>query len=213
MPVSSYLTIAHDGTAEIEVEKSRFRCLVARAADEAAARAVVDQQRRDHWDARHHAFAFVLDRDGLVAQSSDDGEPPGTAGGPILEVLRGRGLSDVVAVVTRWFGGRMLGTGGLTRAYAAATRAAVEAVGVTERVLHELCEVEVDIAAVGRLEHDLRSRGARVLGVDYTGEAALRLAVPPPARAATEEIIAELTQGQARLRVLGQEWVDAGTPV
>ena len=212
MSVSSYLTVARDGVAEIEVDKSRFRCLVARVVDEPAARAVVEQQRRDHWDARHHASAFVLGPEALIAQSSDDGEPPGTAGAPILEVLRGRGLSDLVAVVTRWFGGRLLGTGGLARAYAGAARAAVEEAGITERVLHELCEVEVDIAAVGRLEHDLRSRGARVLGVDYTGEAALRFAVPPMARAATEEIIAELTSGQARLRVLGQEWVDAGTP-
>jgi uncharacterized YigZ family protein len=185
---------------------------VVRTDDEAMARGVVEQQRRDHWGARHHAWALVLGPEGLVAQSSDDGEPPGTAGAPILEALRGRELSDVVAVVTRWFGGRLLGTGGLARAYAAATRAALDEVGVNQRVLHELCEVEVDIAAVGRLEHDLRSRGARVLGVDYTGEAALRFAVPPLARAATEEIIAELTQGEAHLRVLGQEWVDAGTP-
>lgn len=212
MSVSSYLTVAHDGVAEVEVEKSRFRCVVVRVADEAAARGVVEQQRRDHWDARHHASAFVLGPEGLVAQSSDDGEPPGTAGAPILEVLRGRGVSDAVAVVTRWFGGRLLGTGGLARAYAGAVRAALDEAGLTERVLHELCEVEVDIAAVGRLEHDLRSRGARVLGVDYTGEAALRFAVPPVARGATEEIIAELTQGEARLRILGQEWVDAGTP-
>ncbi len=212
MPVSSYLTVARDGVAEIEVERSRFRCTVARVTDEAAARAVVDRQRRDHWGARHHAMAFVLGPEGLIAQSSDDGEPPGTAGAPILEVLRGRGLSDVVAVVTRWFGGRLLGTGGLVRAYSAAARAAVEEVGVTQRVLHELCEVEVDIAAVGRLEHELRSRGARVLGVDYTGEAALRFAVPPRARAATEEIVAELTGGEARLAVIGEEWVDAGTP-
>lgn len=212
MPTSSYLTVARDAAAEIEVERSRFRCVVARVADETAARAVVDGQRREHWDARHHASAFVLGPEGLMAQSSDDGEPPGTAGAPILEVLRGRALSDVVAVVTRWFGGRLLGTGGLTRAYAAATRAGLDASGVVERVLHELCEVEVDIAAAGRLEHALRSRGARVLGVDYTGEAALRFAVPPRARTATEEIIAELTRGEVRLRVLGREWVDAGTP-
>lgn len=212
MPRTSYVTVAHDGEAEIEVERSRFRGLVARAEDETTARGVVEQQRRAHWDADHHCAAFVLGPEGLLAQSSDDGEPPGTCGAPMLEVLRGRGLSDVVAVVTRWFGGRLLGTGALGRAYAAATRAAVEDAGIVERVLHDVCEVEVDIAAVGRLEHDLRSRGARVLGVDYTGEAALRFAVPPQARTATEEIIAELTHGETRLRVVGQEWVDAGAP-
>jgi putative IMPACT (imprinted ancient) family translation regulator len=129
----------------------------------------------------------------------------------MLELLRGRELSDVVAVVSRWFGGTLLGTGGLARAYAGATRAALDEVGVLERVLQDLCEVEVDIAAVGQLEHALRSRGARVLGVEYTGEASLRFAIPPVARAVTEEIVAELTAGTAQLRVIGQRWVDSGT--
>ena len=89
-------------------------------------------------------------------------------------------------------------------------RAALDEVGVLERVLHDLCEVEVDIAEVGRLEHDLRSRGARVLGVEYTGEALLRFAVPPRARAVVDEIVEDLTGGRATPRVIGQEWVDAG---
>jgi hypothetical protein len=76
-------------------------------------------------------------------------------------------------------------------------------------VLQDLCEVEVDIAAVGRLEHDLRSRGARVLGVEYTGEALLRFAVPPAARGVIDEIVAELTAGTATPKVIGQEWVDS----
>ena len=101
------------------------------------------------------------------------------------------------------------GTGRLSRAYAAATRAALDEVGTARRELQDLCEVSVDIAAVGRLEHALRSRGARVLGVEYFGEAALRFAVPPRARAVTEEIVAELTEGGARLAVVGQEWVDS----
>ena len=81
-----------------------------------------------------------------------------------------------------------------------------------ERVLQDLCEVEVDIAAVGRLEHDLRSRGARVLGVEYTGEALLRFAVPPATRSVVEEIVAELTGGVATPRVIGHQWVDSGSP-
>ena len=206
--VSSYLTVGGDGTAEIEVEKSRFLCTIARVTDEAGARGVVDQVRRRHWDARHHCNAFIVGPERALEQASDDGEPPGTGGPPILAVLRGRELSDVVAVVSRWFGGVLLGTGGLGRAYADAARAGLEEVGVVQRVLQEVCEVSVDIAAVGRLEHDLRSRGARVLGVDYTGEASLRFAIPPRARSVAEEIVAELTSGTAELRVVGQRWVD-----
>ena len=209
MTVSSYLTVRRDGAGEIEVEKSRFLCTIARVTDEVGARGVVDQLRKQHWNARHHCSAFIVGPSRAVEQSNDDGEPPGTGGAPILGVLRGRELTDVVAVVSRWFGGVMLGTGGLSRAYADATRAALDEVGVVERVLQELCEVSVDIAAVGRLEHDLRSRGARVLGVEYTGEASLQFAIPPRARGVAEEIIAELTSGSAELRVIGERWVDS----
>jgi uncharacterized YigZ family protein len=208
--VTSYLTIGSDGTAEITQSRSRFRCTLARVPDEEGARAVVEQVRREHWDAQHHCSAFIVGPDRAREQANDAGEPPGTGGAPMLEVLRGRELSDVVAVVSRWFGGTLLGAGGLARAYAGATRAALDEVGLVERVLQDLCEVEVDIAAVGQLEHALRSRGARVLGVDYTSEASLRFAVPPLARAAAEEIVAELTSGTAELRVIGQRWVDSG---
>ena len=207
--MTSYRTVARDGSAEISVEKSRFLCTVARAPDEVEARQLVEQVRRQHWNARHHCNAFVVGPERLLEQASDDGEPPGTGGPPILGVLRGRELSDVVAVVSRWFGGVLLGTGGLTRAYADATRAALEQVGTVERVLHDVCEVTVDIADAGRLEHDLRSRGAHVLGVEYTGDALLHFAVPPVSRGAAEEIVGELTSGTAQLRIIGQQWVDA----
>ncbi len=209
MPVASYLTVARDGSAEIEVSRSRFLCTVARVGDEMGARGLIDQVRRQHWNAGHHCFAYILGPDRAVEQSSDAGEPSGTAGAPMLAVLRGQELSDTVVVVSRWFGGTMLGTGGLARAYAGATRAGLAEVGRAERILHELCEVEVDIAAVGRLEHELRARGARVLGVEYTGEALLRFAIPPRARAVTEEMVAELTEGAVALRVIGQQWVDS----
>lgn len=210
MSVTSYLTIGRDGTAEVEESRSRFRCTLARVSDEEGARAVVEQVRKQYWDARHHCTAFVVGPERAVEGSSDGGEPPGTAGAPMLELLRGRQLTDVVAVVSRWFGGTLLGTGGLARAYGGATRAALDEVGVVERVLQELCEVEVDIAAVGQLEHALRSRGARVLGVEYTGEASLRFAIPPLARGVAEEIVAELTSGTAQLKVIGERWVDSG---
>ena len=206
--VTSYRTVARDGSAEIEVSRSRFRCTVARVEDEVGARAVVDRCRKEHWDARHHCSAFVLGPDGAVERSGDDGEPPGTAGAPMLEVLRGRGLSDVVVVVTRWFGGVLLGTGGLGRAYAEAVRAGLDEVGSRERVLQSIGEVSAEHARVGRLEHALRSRGATVLGVEYADPAVLRLAIAPRAWSAAEEAVAELTEGESSLRRVGEQWVD-----
>jgi uncharacterized YigZ family protein len=205
----TYLTIASDGEAEIEVSRSRFRCSLVRVEDEMSARSVVEQARRVHWDARHHCSAFVLGPERMLERSNDDGEPPGTGGAPMLEVLRGREVSDVVAVVVRWFGGTMLGTGGLSRAYADAVRAAFETVELIERVEQELCDVTVDLADAGRLEHELRSRGTKVLRIDYTDMATLELAVPLVAVPVAAEIVAELTNGSAELVRRGRRWVDA----
>jgi putative IMPACT (imprinted ancient) family translation regulator len=207
--VTSYRTIAQGGLTELEVGGSRFSCALTRVADEEDARSVLERARRTHWDARHHCVGWVLGPDGAIEHAGDEGEPLGTGGAPILGELRGRDLSDVVAVVSRWSGDSLLGPDVLSRAYGEVTRTALDDVGVLERVLQDLCEVEVDIAEVGRLEHDLRSRGARVLGVEYTGEALLRFAVPPRARAVVDEIVADLTGGRAASRVIGQEWVDS----
>lgn len=205
----NYNTIASDGEAEIEVSRSRFRCLLVRVEDEMSARGVIEQARKEHWNARHHCSAFILGPQRTIERANDDGEPPGTGGAPMLEVLRGREISDVVAVVSRWFGGTLLGTGGLSRAYADAVRAALEATTLVQRVEQELCDVTVDLAAAGRLEHELRSRGTKVLRIDYTDVATLEIAVPLVAIPVAEEIVAELTEGAAALFRRGRRWVDA----
>ena len=129
MPLSSlrsYLTIAGRSSAEIEVRRSRFVCDVERVETEEAAREFIEAVRSGSREARHHCTAFILGPDGAIQRSNDDGEPSGTAGAPMLEVLRGRGVSDVVAVVTRWFGGVLLGTGGLLFEYYTGTRRTAE---------------------------------------------------------------------------------------
>lgn len=204
----SYRTISADGVAEIEVMRSRFRCEIVRVDDEITARGVIDSIRRQHWDARHHCSAFILGENGTVQRSNDDGEPPGTGGAPILEVLRGAGVSDVVAVSTRWFGGTLLGTGRLARAYAESARLALGACSLVDRIEHELFDVAVDMSTVGRLEHELRARGANVLSVEYTDVATLALAVPAVTVAVTQEMVAELTEGAGELVHRGRRWVD-----
>jgi uncharacterized YigZ family protein len=207
----AYLTVAGRSEAEIVVSRSRFLCVLERVDDEFSARSVIEQARREHWDARHHCSAYILGPDLAVERASDDGEPPGTGGAPMLDVLRGCELSDVVAVVTRWFGGTLLGTGGLSRAYADAVRSALDVTIRVQRVEQELCEVTVDLAAAGKLEHELRSRGTKVLNIDYTDMATLSIAVPLVAVPVAEEIVAELTEGTAELLHRGRRWVD--TPV
>lgn len=206
--MTSYLTIARDGEAVIEVKRSRFLCTLVRVEEEAPARAVVDRLRREHWDARHHCSAFVLGADGAVQRSSDDGEPAGTAGAPMLEVLRGRGVSDVVAVVTRWFGGVLLGAGGLVRAYGDSVRAGLDEVGTLTRELVDEYELTVDHADAGRLENELRGRGIAILDATYAVQVTLRLGVRARDAAVLPGLVAELTAGAGRPSPVGSSWVD-----
>lgn len=209
--MTGYLTIARDGQAEVEARRSRFLCTVERVEDEAAARAVVERLRREHWDARHTCSAFVLGSRGEVQRSSDDGEPAGTAGAPMLEVLRGHagdGVSDVVAVVTRWFGGTLLGAGGLVRAYGDAVRAALAEVGVLRRELLLEHELVVPHADAGRLESELRQRDVQVLGTAYAEQVTLRVGVRDSSALAGQ--VAELTGGSVVVRATGSRWVDVG---
>jgi len=199
--------------AEIDVKRSRFLCRLVRTDTEEAARAAVEDARKEHWGARHHCSAFVLGPSGApdqVRRSNDDGEPSGTAGRPMLEALAGRGFVDCVAVVTRYFGGTLLGAGGLVRAYSDAVLTTIDhavSLGlVVERERRELFTLALSHADAGRIEAELRQRGVLVLGTDYGQDAVLRIADDDAARLAS--IVAAVTAGRAELKGLGHEWVD-----
>ncbi|WP_026931677.1 IMPACT family protein [Glycomyces tenuis] len=154
-------------TAESVVMRSRFVCTVYRVADEAAVRERIAERRRAMWGASHHCTAYILGG-GAVERSGDDGEPGGTAGAPMLEVLRGRGLSEVLAVVSRYFGGVKLGAGGLVRAYGGAVSRAVEGAGTVVVAVWSRLRVRLDYGRAGSLEGLLRLReDVRLCGVDF----------------------------------------------
>lgn len=203
----SYLTLARPAEADLEVKRSRFLCTLRRVEDEPAARAVVEGLRKRHWDARHHCSAFRLHPD--LERSSDDGEPAGTAGAPMLEVLRGHKVSDVVAVVTRWFGGTLLGAGGLVRAYGDAVRAALDEAGTLRRSLVREHLLDLDHAEAGRVESELRARGVAVIDTEYAARVTLRLGVPSDEEGRLAALVAELTAGAGETRVAGERWVDS----
>lgn len=206
---TSLRTVAAPVVASLEDRRSVFECWLRRVEDEQAARAVVEEARATHWDARHHCSAFVLGPGGATVRSNDDGEPAGTAGMPMLEVLTGAGLTDVVAVVTRWFGGTLLGTGGLVRAYAGAVRQAVEQARVLVRRQLRVLEVRTTPELTGRLEHDLRTRGMEILDVRWgSGEVTLLVGVPPEQVEQTGGEVARLTSGAGRVEEVGTRWVD-----
>jgi len=206
----SYLLPARSATAETEVTRSRFLATVERVGDEDAARTVVDDLRRTHHDARHHCSAWILGPDRAIERSHDDGEPAGTAGAPILEVVRGSGLSDVVVVVTRWFGGTLLGAGGLVRAYGDAARAGLDAAGSRRRLLLAELTLTLPHAEAGRVESGLRDAGVRVLDVAWAEAVTLRLGVRPAEVEPTATLVASLTAGAAVPEGAGERWVDEG---
>lgn len=210
MSEPSYLTIGGPARAEIEVKRSRFVCDLERVTTEEQARAVIERVRAGSREARHHCTAFVLGPDGATQRSNDDGEPSGTAGAPMLEVLRGRGLSDVVAVVTRWFGGTLLGTGGLIRAYGDAVTAAVDAARLVRREQRVVLGVTVSQAVAPRLENSLRTRtGVAVSDVTYAARTVRFTAtVVPDDLDGITALVAEISSGTAELVELGAEWVD-----
>lgn len=202
----TYRTIATTCTAEVEVSRSRFLAEVRRVESEDHARQVIAEVRTQHRDARHHCSAFVLGPDGRLQRSNDDGEPSGTAGAPILAALRGADLTDVVAVVTRWFGGTLLGTGGLTRAYGGAVDAALRDARVVIREEREQVDLPVPHADAGRVEAELRARGVTVVGTDYTDVATLHLTTVDPD--VLDAQIAALTGGRAHAIRNGPRWED-----
>jgi len=169
--MASYPSPAGEARAEIREKGSRFLAVIVPAADEAAAKAALAALVRRYPDATHHCWAWRLGAPPRE-RSSDAGEPAGTAGVPILQVLRGAGLSDVLAVVARWFGGTKLGKGGLARAYAAATRAALAALPVVTRVPIVRVTVSVPFVRVGAVKRLLRPPEVELEREEYveTGE-------------------------------------------
>ncbi|MBI4899015.1 MAG: YigZ family protein [Actinobacteria bacterium] len=190
------------GAATHEVRRSVFRAEVKRVGDEESARAAVTAARRAHPDARHHCSAFVLAVEGAqpVERSSDDGEPAGTGGMPILAALHGSGLVDVVCVVTRWFGGVKLGAGPLARAYGDAAGLALSQAPRVERLLRPQWRVTVSYADLGRLVDDLTTRGLTVIP-EYAVDPSLL--VTADAGYDLRAVVAALTQGAGSVTPTG----------
>ncbi|YAL83862.1 IMPACT family protein [Dermacoccaceae bacterium W4C1] len=199
------LTPGSELVAEVEEKRSRFLAHVVRVSDEPAARAVIAARRSAHPDARHHCSAFRLGPDPVTERSNDDGEPSGTAGNPMLEVLRGQGLSDVVAVVTRWFGGTLLGTGGLARAYADAVNAALDGAPVVLRRAVPTFRLDLAHADAGRVEAELRAAGVTVLDTQYAEQVHLSFAT---ADEQIGDLVAAVTSGACAPVPLGTVWGD-----
>ncbi|MBO0421602.1 YigZ family protein [Enterococcus plantarum] len=148
-----YFTIRSDGESEIEIKKSRFICSLKRVYSEAEAKEFIAQKKKEHWKATHNCSAFVIGEKSEIQRSNDDGEPSGTAGVPMLEVLKKQELINVVAVVTRYFGGTKLGAGGLIRAYSHAVSHALNAIGLVEGKLQLEIRLTISYPNLGSVQN------------------------------------------------------------
>ncbi|WP_024820998.1 IMPACT family protein [Arthrobacter sp. 31Y] len=217
---TSYTTLAagSDFRHELEIRRSRFITVLRRSPDEDTARSLASNLRREFHDARHHCSAFVIGADRMIQRSNDDGEPSGTAGIPMLEALIKRetspgvtDLSDISVVVVRYFGGILLGAGGLVRAYSESVSAALDLVPLVQRQRLRLCAVDVPHAEAGRLENELRNAGYVMAETGYEPQhTILRIALADDATVVSEARarLASLTAGSLELRPQGTEWVD-----
>ncbi|MFE1557038.1 YigZ family protein [Streptomyces sp. NPDC058734] len=208
MKADQYVTVAREGTHEAEINRSRFLCSIAPAATEQEAQEFIARVRKEHPTATHNCYAYVIGADASVQKASDDGEPGGTAGVPMLQMLTRRDVRYAVAVVTRYYGGVKLGAGGLIRAYGGVVGEALDALGTVTRHRYRLATVTVDHQRAGKTQNDLRATGRAVLDVHYGEAVSIEIGLPEADVDAFRAWLADATAGAAGFELGGEAYGD-----
>lgn len=196
----SYYTVKGYGEHEIEIQKSRFIAYIERAETEEEAQAFIQTIKKKHRDANHNCSAYIIGEHDQIQKANDDGEPSGTAGVPILEVLKKKHLNDTVVVITRYFGGIKLGAGGLIRAYGKATSEGLAATGIVERKLVRIMHTTIDYTWLGKIENELRASVYQLKEIHYLDKVEIETYVEEAQTEAFTEWMVELTSGQSEIR-------------
>lgn len=196
-----YKIIEYGGEGEIVEKKSRFIANVQATYTEEEAAAFIESVRKKYWDARHHCYAYILGEQGQTVRFSDDGEPSGTAGRPILEVLSGSGIRNLTLVVTRYFGGTLLGTGGLVRAYTQVAQAGLAKSRVAVMCYGYAFTVKTDYNGIGKIQYLLGKHGIPIGESVYTEQVSIEFLVPFEERERLIKEITEATAGGAQVSV------------
>lgn len=191
----NYFTVRGFGSHEIEIEKSRFICYINEAKSEQDAQQFILEIKKKHSDANHNCSAYLIGEKDEIQKASDDGEPSGTAGVPMLEVLKKRGLKDTVVVVTRYFGGKKLGAGGLIRAYGQSVSEGLNEVGIVERTLVKVINIKVSYKLLGKVEHALRNSNYHLEKVNHLEEVEFELWIKINEVITFNEWMVEITNG------------------
>jgi uncharacterized YigZ family protein len=210
--LKSYQTVKGYGEEEIEINKSRFIAYVERVESEEAAVAFIEQIKKKHWNATHNCSAYMVGENDQQQKADDDGEPSGTAGKPILEIIKKSGLKDTVIVVTRYFGGIKLGAGGLIRAYGKSASTGLKAAGIVERQGHTRIGVEIEYTFLGMLENQLRTQGYRIADKEFTDKITLIVLEKLGQEEVLTQKLMDWTAGQVTFRQVGEVYVEVELP-
>lgn len=196
---SNYLTVKGYGEHEIVIQKSRFLAFVNRAVNEEEAQAFIQSIKKKHWDATHNCSAYLVGEHDQIQKANDDGEPSGTAGVPILEVLKKKQLKDTVVVITRYFGGVKLGAGGLIRAYGKATSEGILSTGIVERKLMRIMHSKFDYTLLGKVENELRSSKYIIKEIHYLENVEVETFVEEAEKETFKDWMIEATNGKSEI--------------
>ena len=194
-----YYTVKGNGEHEIVIQKSRFIAHVARVETEDAAQEFIQKIKKENWNATHNCSAYLIGENDHIQKANDDGEPSGTAGVPILEVLKKKHLKDTVVVVTRYFGGIKLGAGGLIRAYGKSTSEGIDATGIVERKLMKVMSTVIDYTWLGKIENELRSSVYEIKDIHYLDNVEIESYVEEEEVQNFVSWMVELTSGQGEI--------------
>ncbi len=199
--MTEHKTILKQGCGEVEEKRSRFIAVAVHTETEEEALAFIESIRKKHYDARHNCWAYIIGEKGELERASDDGEPQKTAGQPILSVLRGAELKNVCCVVTRYFGGTLLGTGGLVRAYTDSARLAVENAEIITNKVGRLLTVATDYVGLGKIQYILAQEDLTPSDISYTDNVEITVCVPEALLRSVQNKITEATAAKATMNL------------
>lgn len=206
--LSDFKTLKKEASGEFIEKKSRFIGYAIPCATEDEAVSFIEKIRKKHYDATHNVYAYIL-RENNIARYSDDGEPSGTAGVPVLEVLQKEGITNACIVVTRYFGGTLLGAGGLVRAYTKGAKCGIDASGIIHRRLCGTYKVNIDYTMLGKVQSDLALMDCIVSDIEYTNDVTITLYIPQGNENILEHIT-DITNGRAIINKTSDEkYIDA----
>src|SRR5690625_2580114 len=206
--LSSYYTVKQDGTHEINIQKSRFIGYIGRVSSEEKAQSFIQSIKKKHYDATHNCSAYLIGEHDQIQKANDDGEPSGTAGIPMLEVLKKLSLKNTVIVVTRYFGGTKLGAGGLIRAYSRATSETIKTIGIVKCELMQIVSIVIDYQQHGKIENHIRQTGFIIEDIIYLENVSLKVLVQLQALEDLKTDLVNMTSDQVKIQVMGEKYIE-----